>query len=276
MEDRMYNKNDIAISASLKSFIQNKQWGEIIIFLFIGLVPVLSWAQQGYLFSWMKNVSEGKMELPPWSEIAEHFIKGLKWLVASLVYSLPIIVSFIIGFVMLIVRIFDFAQENGLMVSRDFWGGFGNSFYIYLMFNLLLILPYLFLYSLFIPALQANFVEKNTIASFFDIKTALLKVKKSDGLYWRVWFRALLLSLVLSLILLVIYGIFIFALAVPSFGAPNLQAAADTFSSFGLMISSVLNVIILALMIPVHFARSYLYGIYIREVYTRGGSSDIS
>ncbi len=58
----------------------------------IALVPILNFALSGYAIEHLKNTSNGMdVPLPPWDNLGEKFMDGLKLFVATLILGLPII-----------------------------------------------------------------------------------------------------------------------------------------------------------------------------------------
>jgi hypothetical protein len=75
--------------------LEDEQWvNKLLLGAAVSLVPFFGGiAVTGYAIAVLRNVEAGKSEpLPPWDELGQHFLDGMKFWVATLIYSVPFLI----------------------------------------------------------------------------------------------------------------------------------------------------------------------------------------
>lgn len=164
---------------------EDKRWFEKLLTpLLVMLIPVVGGITvAGYLMRVMRNVSEHQIEPLPVLEFGSDLKRGFKWIVAALVYSIPI---FLIYLVILV----------PLVVSADNGGPKGLAIVISLFAGLIVFLYGLALFFV-LPAVNANVAMKESIAAAFDFKEIMRLLKNN----LKAWLTILGGSLVCSLLI---------------------------------------------------------------------------
>jgi len=90
------------LERSLKYPFNDQEWlQKILIGGMLSVVPIINLATWGYALRALKNITQGEeVPLPEWSEFGDYFVKGLMSLIATLVYSIPIILLACVGSVL--------------------------------------------------------------------------------------------------------------------------------------------------------------------------------
>ena len=116
------------IGRSFKFMFEDEGWiTKILIGGILGLIPIVNFVIYGYQLEVIKNVSQDQdLPLPDWGDFGGKFIKGLMVVIASFIYSLPLILVGIVYFVMMMI-IGGGAASTG---SEDMSGAAGGMFAI--------------------------------------------------------------------------------------------------------------------------------------------------
>lgn len=140
-------------------------------FLLIGLFFVA-----GYAVLLARNVIRGVARpLPEWNDLGTYFVDGLKVFVICLVYALPIL---LVWFLM-----FGGAALSGALESEEIGAVVaGMSGCV----TLLMVL-FIFLYSLFLPAALLMFVATGTISEAFNVRRIVRFVVNNPANYILAW-----------------------------------------------------------------------------------------
>lgn len=87
------NTNSLDISRAVQHPFQDQTWiNKILIGAVISIVPILNFATIGYMLEVLRNNAEGRdLPLPEWDNIGAKLVDGLKYVVISFVYALPIV-----------------------------------------------------------------------------------------------------------------------------------------------------------------------------------------
>jgi len=82
------------VGKSFTYVFEDKDWlVKLLIGALVSLIPIVNLAATGYLLRVIRNVAEGREQpLPDWSELGDHFVKGLLSCLGGLIYGLPLIV----------------------------------------------------------------------------------------------------------------------------------------------------------------------------------------
>lgn len=93
------------IGKSFGYMFKDDSWlSRILIGGLLGLVPILNFVIYGYMLEVIKNTSEDReLPLPTWEDFGGKFMKGLMIAIAGLIYSLPLIVIWVVYFVVMLV-----------------------------------------------------------------------------------------------------------------------------------------------------------------------------
>ena len=77
----------------------DEQWiGKIAILALVSLVPILNFAAIGWLVALIRNMLEDRpYPMPAWDDFGQMFIDGLLFILASVIYSLPLLPLVILG-----------------------------------------------------------------------------------------------------------------------------------------------------------------------------------
>ena len=93
------------IGRAFKFMFEDESWiTKILLGGVLGLVPILNFVIYGYQLEVIKNVAQGQdLPLPEWGEdFGGKFVKGLMVVIASFIYSLPLLIVWAIYFVALL------------------------------------------------------------------------------------------------------------------------------------------------------------------------------
>ena len=159
--------------------------GAVFTFLSVFLigVPVL----YGYYIELVQRVRRGESyPLPEWKDVGVKFIVGFKYFIATLIYSLPILIIVIPLVVTTILTAVTFGDPD---ITGVFTGG------MWFIAAILVILPYSLFIALMLPVITIRFAERERIIDAIDIGSVL----RLFGKYWQDSIIAALLAFVVSL-----------------------------------------------------------------------------
>lgn len=117
------------ISNSLK--YPTKGIGKVILLGIILIIPIVDFIGIGYLLRVMKATVTGFDELPDFDEVGELFIDGLKLWVISIIYTIPLIIAYVLIFAGVL------AQSTTMLVIAG----------IYFILFFLLLLPFALIFA---------------------------------------------------------------------------------------------------------------------------------
>ncbi|MEI7814667.1 MAG: DUF4013 domain-containing protein [Coriobacteriia bacterium] len=183
------------------------------------LLGVTSPAVYGAQLEYIKNVSEGREDLPDWSDFGSKWIKGFLLLVAGLIYFLPVI---ILGFVFAIpVIIAAVSGSNGM-------GGLAaGGMCIFWLFAIV--------YSIGIAILfygaTVNYALKGDFGAFFQFSEILARVRDGSG-YFAAWLWAIVVSFAASIVMSILMATFIGYIAVPAVSYLSIMITAHLFGQW--------------------------------------------
>jgi len=149
----------------------------------------------GYSVELMRMAIEGKeLALPEWDQWEKKFSDGIKILVVGLIYALPLILFFIVGYLLIIfggfgTELIDFGEDSSpFWVLPSILGTFGGI----ALFGLGTILT--LIVGVFMPAMMGHVIAKDDISAAFHFKE-----------WWQI-FKANLAGFIISYLL--IFGLF--------------------------------------------------------------------
>lgn len=93
------------IGKSFGFMFKDESWiSRVLVGGLLGIVPILNFVIYGYMLEVIKNVSEDReLPLPTWDDFGGKFMKGLMVVIAGFIYSLPLIVVWVVYFIALMV-----------------------------------------------------------------------------------------------------------------------------------------------------------------------------
>ncbi len=167
------------------------------------LLGVTSPAVYGAQLEYIKGVSEGREDLPDWSDFGAKWVKGFLLLVAGFIYFLPVIV---LGFIFAIPVVIAAASDsNGL-------GGLAAG-------GMCLFWLFAIVYSIAVAivfyAATVNYAIKGEFGAFFQFSEILARVRDGSG-YWAAWLWAIVVSFAAGLAVSILGATFIGSILVPA------------------------------------------------------------
>ena len=170
------------IGRSFKFMFEDEGWiTKILIGGILGLIPIVNFVIYGYQLEVIKNVSQDQdLPLPDWDDFGGKFIKGLMVVIASFIYSLPLILVGIVYFVVMMI-VGGGAASTG---SEDVSGAAGGIFAIcsiafYCVAFLYSIIVYGFI---FVPGVM-RYAEEEEFGAFFKFGENLRVATSNLGSY---------------------------------------------------------------------------------------------
>ena len=164
------------------------------------MVPIVNFIAYGYALLYANSVMRGKDRLPEWKDWGKLFSYGLKMVVASLIYSLPLILVIILFFMSVGMSLdpqgVQFAAPLGV---------------IYALFGLMVFLAVLTFYTT--PVLHL------ALARDFDVKKALnvrgIFLVAFRWNYFKTFIKAMIAIIVLSFAVGIVAGLTEFTIVLP-------------------------------------------------------------
>ena len=169
----------------------------------------------GYFLSHYKNMKEGRdLPLPEWDEIGEKFMIGLKMLVVYLVYTLPLILLWLLTFLASFLFLARGKNETlgGILIA---------------VFYLLILLYYLLL-GIILPAIVMMFAENFQISDGFKLGE-IFGLVKSNLKEFLMLFLILIASSIFASLGIILCGIGVIFTSFIAFGI-YLRAVAEVNS----------------------------------------------
>ena len=170
------------IGRSFKFMFEDEGWiTKILIGGILGLIPIVNFVIYGYQLEVIKNVSQDReLPLPDWDDFGGKFIKGLMVVIASFIYSLPLILVGVVYFVVMMI-VGGGAASTG---SEDVSGAAGGIFAIcsiafYCVAFLYSIIVYGFI---FVPGVM-RYAEEEEFGAFFKFGENLRVATSNLGSY---------------------------------------------------------------------------------------------
>jgi hypothetical protein len=184
---------------------QDKSWvSKFLLAALISIVPILNFAWVGYIVELVKNVIDRKEEpLPEWGDFGKKFMDGLIVTVAYFVYSLPalLVVCLMSGliFIPAVVQSGGNASEDSINAS---WQVPASSLCL-----ICLVAIYALVLTVLLPGILANFAQKRTFGSCFELGEVYRTVSAHGSSYFMVVLMVLVVGFVVGLVVGLVTGL---------------------------------------------------------------------
>ena len=180
---------------------EDKSWlTKLLLGSVVSIVPILNFAWTGYIVQIVKNVIDGRPEpLPEWGDdFGKRFVDGLILTVAQFIYSLPLVLVICVtsGFMFIPAII-----SGGGQVSDDTINTLlaGSSLLWFCLICLLSI--YALVLAVLLPGILANFAQKRTFASCFELGQVYRTVSVHGSSYFMVVLMLIVIALAAGLVI---------------------------------------------------------------------------
>jgi hypothetical protein len=184
------------------------------------LLGVTAPAVYGAQLDYIKGVSEGREELPDWSNFGDKWIRGFVLMIAMFIYLLPI---WILGFVFALPGIIAAAASNGNAGGGLLGGGMCLFF--------LVAIVYVIGIAIVLYGATVNYALKGGFGSLFAFGEIMGHVRDGSG-YFAAWLWALVLSFGASVVIGVLSATFIGYIAVPAVSYLMVMMTAHLFGQW--------------------------------------------
>ncbi len=191
------------VGKSIGYVFEDKQWtSKLLIGMLVSLVPIVNFALFGWLIDIMRNVSQRVAEpLPDWSNFGDKFVKGAILFVASLIYSLPMLLLMCPLFFLPFTR-GDFSHESQQTFANLFVGSTVALSCVLALYGLLL--------SFLLPAICLNFARKGTFGACFEFGEIWRIMSRNLGDYIVAWLIIIVVSIGVSFVISIVAGVLAF------------------------------------------------------------------
>jgi hypothetical protein len=183
------------------------------------LLGVTSPAVYGAQLEYIKGVSEGREELPDWSDFGGKWVKGFMLLIAGFIYFLPVIV---LGFIFAIPVII--AAASG---SNGMGGLAAGGMCLFWLFALV----YTIAVAILFYAATVNYALKGNFGSFFQFNEIIARVRDGSG-YFNAWLWAIVVSFAAGLAVSILSATFIGYILVPAVSYLSVMITAHLFGQW--------------------------------------------
>jgi len=197
--------DSIDIGRAVKAPFNDKQWlnKTLLGFLWL-LLGVTSPAVYGAQLEYIKDVAEGREDLPTWDDFGGKWVKGFLLTVAYFIYLLPIWVLF---FILLLPGILAAAASGG-----DYGGGLvGGGMCLFAVISLI----YGIAIAVLLYGATVNYAIKGGFGSLFAFSEILGHVRDGSG-YFAAWVWALVIGAGGSIVVSVLGATFVGYIIVPA------------------------------------------------------------
>jgi len=184
---------------------QDKSWvTKFLIAALVSIVPILNFAWTGYIVELVKNVIDRKDEpLPEWGDFGKKFMDGLIVTVAYFVYSLPaILVVCLMSGLIFIPAIAAGGEVSQETVDRILTGSGVVSFCLICLISL-----YALVLTVLLPGILANFAQKRTFKSCFELGGVYRTVAAHGSSYFMVVLMLIVVGFGVGLVLGLVTGV---------------------------------------------------------------------
>lgn len=163
------------IGKAFGSVFQDERWvSKVAIGGLITIVPILNFAAIGYALQVARNVAQGSTNpLPEWSDLGDHFMRGLYGVVIGLVYNIPGIILYCVYYAAII------AAAAG--ASADDSGAAGAAGGLFACILLPLMLIAFIVGTILTFAGFARYVATNTLSEALKIGEVIRMVRNRPG-----------------------------------------------------------------------------------------------
>ena len=195
------------IGRAFKFMFDDESWiTKILLGGILGLVPILNFVVYGYQLEVVKNVAQGQeLPLPEWGEdFGGKFMKGLMVVIASFIYSLPLLVLWVIYFVAMLAMGGTASGSSSDQMSGAAGGMLAIcSIVFYCIFFLYSVIVYGFV---LVPGMMRYAVEEE-FGAFFKFGENLRVATSNLGSYIVMLLVLILAALVAEIVGLIACGI---------------------------------------------------------------------
>jgi len=173
------------IGKSFSFVFEDKQWvSKLGLGALITFIPILNFAWTGYMVGIIRNVMNNAQEpLPTWDDFGKKLTDGLLLAVASLVYSLPLIVVFCLPMSFMIVPAI-LAGNADMQGLAEAIAGLGSVLFICLTCVFVI---YALALSVVFPAILVIFAREGTLASCFKFRDVFELISKNTTPFLTAW-----------------------------------------------------------------------------------------
>lgn len=211
----------IDLGRAIKAPFNDKQWVSKTLLGFLWLfLGVTSPAVYGAHIEYIKDVSEGREELPTWDDFGGKWVKGFLLTVAYFIYLLPIWVLF---FIMVLPGILAAAASDGQMGGGLLGGGMCLFFVI------------AFVYGIAVAVLMygatVNYAIKGGFGSLFAVGDIMAHVRDGSG-YFAAWLWAIVIGMGASVAVSILSATVIGYILVPAILYLQIMMSAHVFGQW--------------------------------------------
>lgn len=186
------------IGKSFSFVFDDKQWiSKLGMGALVSFIPILNFAWTGYMVGIIRNVMNNSPEpLPTWDDLGKKLTDGLLLAVASLVYSLPLIIVFCLPMSFMIVPaiLSGNADMQGLAEAV---AGLGTALFFCL---LCVFVVYALALSVIFPAILVIFAREGTLASCFRFRDVFQLIRNNSSPFLTAWAVSVGASIGVSLV----------------------------------------------------------------------------
>lgn len=185
---------------------QDKSWvSKFLLAAVISLVPILSFAWVGYVVELVKNVIDRKAEpLPEWGDFGKKFMDGLILTVVYFVYSLPalLVVCLMSGLIFI-----PATMQSGGNFSENSLNAIATGSGVVYFCLICLVALYALVLAVLLPGILANFAQKRTFGSCFELGEVYRTVARHGSSYFMVVLMILVVGFAVGLVVGVVTGV---------------------------------------------------------------------
>jgi len=172
---------------------------KLVIGIILAIIPIVNLIAIGYILTNTKSAMRKNYQLTEWGNWADLFVKGLLYVVISVIYILPALALLLLMFGVALLQMSRGIFNPAIVISH--MATFGVEMIVFL--SLLILAIYL------IPAAVLNYIVQNRFGAAFDFST--IKKRAFKGEYFAAWFVggvfSVAVAVILSFIPIIGYGI---------------------------------------------------------------------
>ncbi len=191
------------IGRALTYPFEDRRWlSKVLIGLAISLVPILNLAFSGYMIEIVRRMSRQESEiLPEWENVEKRFIDGLLVTLASLIYSLPLILCCVLALAPLLPQLLSDSLDRNTV---DTLTGIGM---IALLCAAGAALLYVIALSFVHPAIVLRYARYGNFGACFQLGEIWRTISKDFGEYTKLWLSVIGVGLVAGIVIAIAGGI---------------------------------------------------------------------
>lgn len=186
------------IGKSFSFVFDDKQWiSKLGMGALVSFIPILNFAWTGYMVGIIRNVMNNSPEpLPTWDDLGKKLTDGLLLAVASLVYSLPLIIVFCLPMSFMIVPAI-LSGNTDMQGLVEAVAGLGTALFFCL---LCVFVVYALALSVIFPAILVIFAREGTLASCFKFRDVFQLIRNNSSPFLTAWAVSVGASIGVSLV----------------------------------------------------------------------------